>query len=186
MTFGVNCVILFKFQVKWTVQSGTYIIVIIKLIPMISKRDEHLKLIYSVPEKQHALLCEKENCADVEKNDKKDKDDGNYLQSPRLQAIEIKNEKEKLKAEKISDDLRNSKDSSKKYNFLHRAMKRWTRKPDNEKKEYVPITETVSLPSLVGLDTLDTSVNSVEKKQKTKFINKYMKKERLKKVLVKS
>lgn len=140
----------------------------------------------SVPEKQHALLCEKENCADVEKNDKKDKDDGNYLQSPRLQAIEIKNEKEKLKAEKISDDLRNSKDSSKKYNFLHRAMKRWTRKPDNEKKEYVPITETVSLPSLVGLDTLDTSVNSVEKKQKTKFINKYMKKERLKKVLVKS
>ncbi|XP_076233415.1 myeloid differentiation primary response protein MyD88 [Calliopsis andreniformis] len=128
-------------------------------------------------EKQHTLLSKKENCCtnatkDPEKEDK-------YLEPSQLQRIEIKDDEEKLKTDETVQ-------SNKRHNFLHWTKKKWARKPESDKKEYVPITETVSLPSLVGLDALNTSTNSVEKKPKAKFINKYMKKVQLKKVLVKS
>lgn len=98
----------------------------------------------------------------------------------------------KLKNQKITascDSINSQKETGKKQNNLLRWTKgRWSRKAENSKKEYRPITETVSigsLPSLTGLDSLN-SVDSIDKKQKSTFLNKYVKKVQLKKILVKS
>ncbi|XP_076657894.1 dynein regulatory complex subunit 3 [Halictus rubicundus] len=61
-------------------------------------------------------------------------------------------------------------------NSLQQFMKKLIPKPENHTKNYNQMTESVSLPSLQGLDQLNTSMNSVNKKPKKKFINKYMKK----------
>lgn len=77
--------------------------------------------------------------------------------------------------------------SNKKYgNFLQWPKKKYFTKSVDIKKDYTPLTGTVSLPSLENVDSLNTSTESEEKKHKTRFIHKYMKKVQLKKVLVKS
>ncbi|CAL7947620.1 unnamed protein product [Xylocopa violacea] len=124
---------------------------------------------------------------DISDKDKKDKPNSKYVEPMELKEFNIKDEVEKLNKEKNLDhsectSVHNAKNNNKKYTqFLQ--WKRWkhTKKGQNDKKEYVPITETVSLPSLEGLDTLSTSTESVTKKHKTRFINKYVKK-----VLIKS
>lgn len=141
----------------------------------------------TIPEQ---LPSEKENDLNNIEINNESKTGKEYLRTSRLQAVQSTDE-EKLKPEESLSkselsNLHNPKDNNKKFNnFLQRTMKKLTRKTENDKKEYVPITETMSLPSLEGLDMLSTSA-SVEKKQKTKFINKYVKKVQLKKVLVKS
>lgn len=80
--------------------------------------------------------------------------------------------------------------SPKKYNNLLQ----WTKKKlhlrsENDKKEYQAMSESLSLPSLPSLDGLDALENPSEsgsKKQKMKFIDKYVKKVQLKKVRLKS
>ncbi|XP_043253908.1 myeloid differentiation primary response protein MyD88 [Colletes gigas] len=148
---------------------------------------------YTIPE-QCALPLKKESDLDnIEKNDesKLDREEGRYLTSSRLQRIQTKDGEKNLKTEETVCNLElgnthSPKDNDRKSNnFLQRTMKRWTRKTENDKKVYVPLTGTVSLPSLEGLDTLSTSA-SMEKKQKTKFINKYVRKVQLKKIPVKS
>ena len=141
------------------------------------------------------LLPERENHEyNAGKGDKKEvaKENIKFFEPVKAQETQRNDDKYKLESEDSLHDLRldnlqNPKDSNKRHNnFLQRTMKKWTKKSENDKKDYVPITGTVSLPSLVGLDTLSTSTESVEKKQKTKFIHKCVKKVQLKKVLVKS
>lgn len=92
------------------------------------------------------------------------------------QLQERKDNKDQFNSEPKSE----TKDNKKKYNhFL-----KWTKKKLC-KKEYSSIAETVSLPSLAGLETLP-STESMEKKNKTEFVDKYVKKALLKKVLDKS
>ena len=147
----------------------------------------------SVSEK--LLLSERENHEyNAGKGDKNEvaKESLKYVEPLKAQETEENDDKDKLETEDDLHDLRldnlqNPKDSNKRHNnFLQRTMKKWTKKSETDKKDYVPITGTVSLPSLVGLDTLSTSTESVEKKQKNKFIHKCVKKVQLKKVLVKS
>ncbi|XP_017789085.1 PREDICTED: myeloid differentiation primary response protein MyD88 [Habropoda laboriosa] len=129
-----------------------------------------------------------------EKDEKDEKDEKNIKHIEPLQVNKLQSEdnKETLNIEKNSsqssfDNVNSSKDNNKKYtHFLQWTKKKWSKIGENNKKEYVPITETVSLPSLKSLDTLSASAESMEKKHKTKFINKYVKKVQLKKVLVKS
>ncbi|XP_053987437.1 myeloid differentiation primary response protein MyD88 [Hylaeus volcanicus] len=131
----------------------------------------------SVIPEQCALPIKKNNDLNtVEINDEriKTKDDETILKT------------EKIVREPELSDLNDSKDNTKKSeNFLQRTMKKLTRKTENDKKEYIPITETLTLPSLEGLDMLNTST-SVKKKQKSTFIDKYARKVHLKKVLIKS
>ncbi|XP_015434322.1 PREDICTED: myeloid differentiation primary response protein MyD88 [Dufourea novaeangliae] len=116
----------------------------------------------------------------LEKNETVNIQDRKLLEPLQDPNNHIGNGKDKLKTEESlqspEDNLNNHKDNNKKYNnFLQWTMRKWTRKSENDKKKYIPITESVSLPSLEGLDTLTIATDSVEKKHKTKFINKYMK-----------
>lgn len=97
----------------------------------------------------------------------------------------------KTTKEDISESLPNSNDNvydpkdnnnlKRIGNSLQQFMKKLIPKPENNTKDYNQITESISLPSLEGLDTLNSPMDSVNKKQKKKFMDKYMKK-----VLVKS
>ncbi|KOC70906.1 Myeloid differentiation primary response protein MyD88 [Habropoda laboriosa] len=115
-----------------------------------------------------------------EKDEKDEKDEKNIKHIEPLQVNKLQSEdnKETLNIEKNSsqssfDNVNSSKDNNKKYtHFLQWTKKKWSKIGENNKKEYVPITETVSLPSLKSLDTLSASAESMEKKHKTKFINK--------------
>ncbi|XP_031844485.1 myeloid differentiation primary response protein MyD88 [Nomia melanderi] len=121
---------------------------------------------------------------EFETNGKLNEETSKHLKPIQEQENHIRNSHE-LKTENnfhnLDENICEPKDKKKSDNFLQRTMKKLTRKSEHQTKEYIPITETVSLPSLEGLDTLSTSMDSMKKKHKTKFINKYMKK-----VLVKS
>nr|XP_034182371.1 myeloid differentiation primary response protein MyD88 isoform X1 [Osmia lignaria] len=71
-----------------------------------------------------------------------------------------------------------NKDSNKTINNFLRWnwKKRGIRKAERDNEEYVSITKTVNLPSLENLDPLNTSTDLTEKKQKPKFLKKYVKK----------
>ncbi|CAK9812434.1 Myeloid differentiation primary response protein MyD88 [Anthophora quadrimaculata] len=127
-------------------------------------------------------------------NDKSEKHERNikYIEPMEVNKLQLEDNKETLSIEENSshssfNNINSSKDNNKKYaHFLQWTKKKWSKKGDNNKKEYVPITETISLPSLKSLDTLSPSTESMEKKHKPKFINKYVKKVQMKKVLVES
>ncbi|XP_026666950.1 myeloid differentiation primary response protein MyD88 isoform X2 [Ceratina calcarata] len=107
--------------------------------------------------------------------------------STEVQELELKNSSDKLNKAEIARHSEQSPLGNKKYgNFLQWPKKKYFTKTDNIKKDCTPPTETVSLPSLENIDLLKTSTESMEKKHKTQFINKYMKKVQLKKDLIKS
>ncbi|XP_050577281.1 myeloid differentiation primary response protein MyD88 [Bombus affinis] len=129
---------------------------------------------------------------DVNNESKKDKEstkESFEVQKPCLQNNkEILNIKENPNIPEFDSVHKLKDDDNSKDNFLQWTKKnflQWSKK-ENNRKEYVPISETVSLPSIGDLDTLSTSTKSIEEKNKTKFINKYVKKVQLKKILVKS
>lgn len=129
---------------------------------------------------------------DVNNESKKDKEstkESFEVQKPCLQNNkEILNIKENPNIPEFDSVHKLKDDDNSKDNFLQWTKKnflQWSKK-ENNRKEYVPISETVSLPSIGDLDTLSTSTKSIEKENKTKFINKYVKKVQLKKILVKS
>lgn len=141
------------------------------------------KEISPVKENHHSDL-------DTNKESKQDKETKQCTELLELQALKQKDDTEKLNkvASRVEfNSTQYTKDNNKKYSFLQ-----WTKKKlpskwrENNEKEYVAITQTVSLPSLQDLDTLSTSTESMEKKNKRTFINKYVKKVQLKKILVKS
>ncbi|XP_068970083.1 myeloid differentiation primary response protein MyD88 [Bombus flavifrons] len=127
-------------------------------------------------------------------NNESEKDKESTKESFEVQKACLQNNKEMLNI-KVNpnipelDSVHKLKDNdNSKDNFLQWTKKNfllWSKK-ENNRKECVPISETVSLPSIRDLDTLSTSTESIEKKNKTKFINKYVKKIQLKKILVKS
>lgn len=127
-------------------------------------------------------------------NNESEKDKESTKESFEVQKPHLQNNKEMLNIKENPnipefDSVHKLKDNdNSKDNFLQWTKKnflQWSKK-ENNRKEYVPISETVSLPSIRDLDTLSTSTDSIEKKNKTKFINKYVKKVQLKKILVKS
>ncbi|XP_078047688.1 myeloid differentiation primary response protein MyD88 isoform X2 [Augochlora pura] len=61
-------------------------------------------------------------------------------------------------------------------NSVQQFMKKLIPKLENHTKDYNKIVESVKLPSLEGLDPLNTSMDSVKKEPKKKFMNKYTKK----------
>lgn len=64
--------------------------------------------------------------------------------------------------------------NKKRINFLP-LWRRWIRKVEYDKTKYTTMTKTISLPSLENLPSLNTSIDSMQKKQKSK-ISKYLKK----------
>ncbi|XP_060813063.1 myeloid differentiation primary response protein MyD88 [Bombus pascuorum] len=126
-------------------------------------------------------------------NNESKKDEESTKESFEVQKPRLQNNKELLNIKENPnipefDNVHKLKDNdNSKDNFLQWTKKKiqWSKK-ENNRKEYVPISETISLPSIGDLNTLSTSTESIEKKNKIKFINKFVKKVQLKKILVKS
>ncbi|XP_012146576.1 myeloid differentiation primary response protein MyD88 isoform X2 [Megachile rotundata] len=70
--------------------------------------------------------------------------------------------------------LDNVQDKNKKRMNFMPLWRKWIRKVDYDKRKYT-ITKTISLPSLENLPSLNTSIDSIQKKQKSK-ISRYLKK----------
>lgn len=138
-----------------------------------------------VKENQH-------NTSDTYDKSEKDKENTKNVESLEIQKLQLQDSKEAFNMKENLDhsqfdNIHQSKDNHKKQNhFLQWTKKKLSKKGEDNKKEYAPITETVSLPSIENLDSLSTSTDLMEKKPKTKFMNKYVKKVQLKKILVKS
>lgn len=64
--------------------------------------------------------------------------------------------------------------NKKRSNFLP-LWRKWIRKVEYDEKKYTSITKTISLPSLENLSSLNTSIESIQKKEKSR-ISKYLKK----------
>ncbi|OAD53744.1 Myeloid differentiation primary response protein MyD88 [Eufriesea mexicana] len=131
------------------------------------------------------------NTSDTYNKSEKDKENTKDVESLEIQKLQLQDSKEAFNMkENLNhsefDSIHHSKDNHKKHNFLQWTKRKLSKKGEDNKKEYTPITGTVSLPSIENLDSLSTSTDLMEKKPKTKFINKYVKKVQLKKILVKS
>ncbi|KOX68497.1 Myeloid differentiation primary response protein MyD88 [Melipona quadrifasciata] len=147
------------------------------------KLKDSVQVANKVKENANALL-EKDMNNEIETDEESIK----HVESLEVQTLELQNSKETLNI-KISNppEFNNMYKDNKKYNqFLQWTKKKLSIKGENNKKEDVAITETISLPSIEDLDLLSTSTESIEKKSKIKFIDKYVKKAHLKKIPVKS
>ena len=130
----------------------------------------------------------KGNAKDMNNEIEVDKENIKHEEPLEVQTLELQNSKETFNIKNSNPpEFNNVYKDNKKYNqFLQWTKKKLSIKGENNKKEDVTITETISLPSIEDLDPLSTSTESIEKKSKIKFIDKYVKKAHLKKILVKS
>ncbi|KAK1133976.1 hypothetical protein K0M31_011761 [Melipona bicolor] len=147
------------------------------------KLKDSVQVANKVKENANALL-EKDMNNEIET----DKESIKHVESLEVQTLELQNSKETLNIKNSNPpEFNNMYKDNKKYNqFLQWTKKKLSIKGENNKKEDVSITETISLPSIEDLDLLSTSTESIEKKSKIKFIDKYVKKAHLKKIPVKS
>lgn len=146
------------------------------------KLKDSVQVANKVKENANAILAKNEN-----NESEADKESIKHVESLEVQTLELQNNKETLNIKDSNPpEFNNVYKDNKKYNqFLQWTKKKLSKKAENNKKEDAAITE-ISLPSIEDLDLLSTSTESIEKKSKIKFIDKYVKKVHLRKILVKS
>lgn len=146
------------------------------------KLKDSVQVANKIKENANALLAK-----DMNSEIEADKESIKHVESLEVQTLELQNSKDILNIKNSNPpEFNNVYKDNKKYNqFLQWTKKKLSIKGENNKKD-VAITETISLPSIEDLDLLSTSTESIEKKSKITFIDKYVKKTHLKKILVKS
>lgn len=114
-------------------------------------------------------------------NDKDKQNTNNVERKVEIEKLQIQNKKKTFDTKENSNQFEfvsinnNSKDNNKKHNHFLLWSKMWSKKGENNKKD-ASITKTISLPSIESLDTLNSSRELIEKKNKTRLIDKYIKK----------
>ncbi|CAD1475681.1 unnamed protein product [Heterotrigona itama] len=147
------------------------------------KLKDSVQVVNKIKENTNAVLVK-----DMNNESEADKKSIKHVESLEVQTLELQNSKETLNIKNPNPpEFNNMYKDNKKYNqFLQWTKKKLSKKGENNKKEDVAVTETIDLPSIEDLDLLSTSTESIEKKSKIKFIDKYVKKAHLRKILVKS
>lgn len=113
-------------------------------------------------------------------NDKDKQNTSNVERKVEIEKLQIQNKKQTFDTKENSNQfefvsINNNSKNNKKHNHFLLWSKMWSKKGENNKKEDASITKTVSLPSIESLDTLN-STDLIEKKNKTRVIDKYIKK----------